>query len=156
MANLTYADGIQKALSIVTTFPYHSEGWAEVQDTCDDIALALRNQIKLAEQGSVAQTVTQRPAKTSTPKGVVGSTPTATATISLKNKRVAFTGTLSRMTRADATKRNTRAGVITQSGVSNTTDFLVVAHASGSVKWNDAVKRGVPVLSEDEWYTLTI
>lgn len=153
MANLTYADGIQKALSIVTTFPYHSEGWAEVQDTCDELALNLRKHLE--EQGSVAQSVTQRPAKTSAPQGAVGSTPTATA-ISLKNKRVAFTGTLSRMTRADATKRNTRAGVITQSGVSNTTDFLVVAHASGSVKWNDAVKRGVPVLSEDEWYTLTI
>ena len=151
----SYTDGLYDAIAIVSRLPYTSNGWAEVQDTCDDLVLALRNQIKLAEQGSVAQSVTQRPAKTSTPQGVVGSTPTATA-ISLKNKRVAFTGTLSRMTRADATKRNTRAGVITQSGVSNTTDFLVVAHASGSVKWNDAVKRGVAVLSEDEWYALTI
>ena len=153
MATKTYADGLRHALSLVSTFPYHSEGWAEVQDTCDELGLMLRK-VLTEHEGSVAQMATQHPAKMPSPKGVVGSNPTTTA-ISLKNKRVVFTGTLKRMPRADAILRNSRAGVITQTSIANNTDFLVVAHASGSVKWNDAVKRGVAVLSEDEWYSLT-
>lgn len=153
-------DGINLTMQVSKTFALSDDHpYSDAVDIHDELTIKMKQYIDTytqAQDGSVAQKVTQRPAKTSTPKGVVGSTPTATANpVILAGKNVVFTGSLRRMTRADAKLRNTRAGVWTQSSVNSKTDYLVVAAASGSVKWNEAVKQGVTVLSEDDWYAAT-
>ena len=161
-----YQDALSEARNVVAQYAYHAgDGWAEVNDTVADLTLELNKKL----QGNVAQMVTQRPAKASavTKPSAVGSTPTVTAInpakisqpvphqVALSGRRVVFTGTLHTMTREQATARNDRAGVITQRAVSGNTDYLVVAGARGSRKWNDAVAKGVPVLCEQDWYDLT-
>lgn len=148
-----YQQALAEAANVIRQYPYHAgDGWGEIQDVCDDIRDLLAKKLS----GSVAQMVTQRPAKTPSPQGVVGSTPTTTATITtLRGCNVVLTGKLRTMSRVDAIYRNDRAGVKTQSAVNSKTDFLVVADARGSVKWNAAVAKGVPVLSENDWYEFT-
>ena len=149
---LGYQQALSDAKAVVNQYPYHAgDGWAEVNDTCADIVITLDQKLK----GNVAQMVTHRPAKTTAPKGVVGSNPTVTATPSLAGCSIVFTGKLRTMTRDNAINRNSRAGVNTQKAVNSKTDYLVVAEGRGSRKWNEAVARGVAVLTEQDWYDLT-
>ncbi len=141
--------GLQVAIDIINKYPYHAtDGWCEVQDICDDLALQIK------KEGSVAQTVTQHPAKMPAPQGVVGSNPTATAT-TVSGKHVAFTGKLG-MTRDAAKARTLRAGGYPQDRITSWTQVLIVAANPGSKKWNEAIDKGLPMMSEDEWYRLTI
>lgn len=152
---LTYLDGLNDARRIVLDYRGYDDGaLASAHDICDDIVLLIDKKMR----GSVAQMATQRPAKTSAgaTTSAVGSNPTATANLNLFGKNIVFTGALIRMNRSDAFDRTLRAGANPQNRMTQSTDYLVVAHARGSVKWNAAVALGVPILSEDEWYRATV
>jgi DNA ligase (NAD+) len=69
-------------------------------------------------------------------------------------KTVVFTGTLERMTRAEAKARAETLGVKVSGSVSKKTDFVVAGPGAGS-KAKKAADLGVTLLSEDEWLALT-
>lgn len=68
-------------------------------------------------------------------------------------KTVVFTGTLTRMTRAEAKARAEALGAKVAGSVSAKTDFVVAGDAAGS-KLKQATALGVAVLSEDEWLAM--
>ncbi len=68
----------------------------------------------------------------------------------LAGKTIVFTGTLERMTRAEAKARAETLGAKVVGSVSQSTD-LVVAGAEAGSKLKRAQELGVKVLSEDEW-----
>ncbi len=69
-------------------------------------------------------------------------------------KTVVFTGRLERMTRAEAKARAEAMGAKVAGSVSAKTDYVVAGPGAGS-KAKDADRLGVPMLTEDEWLTLT-
>ena len=71
----------------------------------------------------------------------------------LTDKTVVFTGTLSRMTRAEAKERVQQAGAKVASSVSSKTDFVIAGSEAGS-KLEKAGSLGVRVLSEEELFSL--
>jgi DNA ligase (NAD+) len=71
----------------------------------------------------------------------------------ISGKTVVFTGTLTRMTRAEAKSRAESLGAKVAGSVSANTDFLVAGADAGS-KAAKAAALGVKTLSEDEWLTL--
>jgi DNA ligase (NAD+) len=71
----------------------------------------------------------------------------------LAGKTVVFTGTLSRMTRAEAKARAEALGAKVAGSVSARTDFLVAGEDAGS-KAAKAAALGVAVLGEDDWLAL--
>jgi len=80
------------------------------------------------------------------PKRVTFKTP-------LTDKTIVFTGTLLRMTRAEAKERAQQAGAKVASSVSPKTDFVVAGAEAGS-KLEKAASLGVRVLNEEEFFSL--
>lgn len=72
----------------------------------------------------------------------------------LSGKTVVFTGTLTRMSRAEAKARAEALGAKVSGSVSKKTDFVVAGAEAGS-KLKDAEALGVRVLSEDAWIELS-
>lgn len=68
-------------------------------------------------------------------------------------KTVVFTGTLEKMTRAEAKARAEALGAKVAGSVSAKTDLLIAGPGAGS-KAKDAAKHGVKVMDEDGWLTL--
>ena len=71
----------------------------------------------------------------------------------IAGKTVVFTGTLERMTRAEAKARAEALGAKVAGSVSAKTDYVVAGPGAGS-KEKAARELGVPILSEDDWLAL--
>ena len=96
-------------------------------------------------RGMIDRLVSQLDIQTAEPIGNVDS-PVA-------GKTVVFTGTLEKMTRAEAKARATSLGAKVSGSVSSKTDFLVAGPGAGS-KLEKAEAAGVQTLSEEEWLAL--
>ena len=80
--------------------------------------------------------------------------PEAPATASpVAGLTVVFTGTLIRMTRAEAKARAEALGAKVSGAVSAKTDLLVAGPGAGS-KARDAARLGVRMIDEDAWLAL--
>ena len=78
---------------------------------------------------------------------------TAATDTPVTGKTVVFTGTLERMTRAEAKARAEALGAKVSGSVSSRTDFLIAGPGAGS-KATKAAELGVNVLDEDAWLAL--
>ncbi|WP_168456176.1 BRCT domain-containing protein [Wolbachia endosymbiont of Ctenocephalides felis wCfeJ] len=65
-------------------------------------------------------------------------------------KIVVFTGTFLTMKRKEAQEKTESLGAKVSSSVSQNTDFVIVGKDPGS-KYQEAVKLGIKILTEEEW-----
>jgi DNA ligase (NAD+) len=79
--------------------------------------------------------------------------PEAVQESAVSGKTVVFTGTLERMTRAEAKARAETLGAKVAGSVSKKTDYVVVGADAGS-KAKKAAELGLAILSEDDWLSL--
>jgi DNA ligase (NAD+) len=98
-----------------------------------------------AERASIDRLVAQLDVQPVAPRGAVES-PVA-------GKTVVFTGTLERMTRAEAKARAEALGAKVAGSVSAKTDILVAGPGAGS-KAKKAAELGIETLDEDGWLAL--
>jgi DNA ligase (NAD+) len=70
-------------------------------------------------------------------------------------KTVVFTGTLEKLSRAEAKAQAERLGAHVSGSVSKKTDFVVVGADAGK-KLAQATELGVTTLTEDEWISMAI
>jgi DNA ligase (NAD+) len=71
----------------------------------------------------------------------------------LAGKTLVFTGTLTRMGRAEAKALAESLGAKVASSISKNTDYLVAGEAAGS-KFKQAAELNIAVLNEDAWLQL--
>ena len=71
----------------------------------------------------------------------------------LASKTIVFTGTLEKMTRAEAKAKALSLGAKVAGSVSKNTDFVVMGADAGS-KATKAKELGINILSEDEFWEL--
>jgi len=125
-----------------------SEPWAEltaIDGVGEVLATSLTDAFQNpAERAAIDALVAQlAPQPVEKPKG---DSPVA-------GKTVVFTGTLERMTRAEAKARAEALGAKVAGSVSAKTDYVVAGPGAGS-KAKDAERLGVAMLSEDEWLAM--
>ena len=72
----------------------------------------------------------------------------------LKGKKIVFTGTLARMSRNEAKALVESLGGEVGSSITSTTDYVVAGEATGS-KMEKALERGIAILDEEAFFTLT-
>ncbi|NEY88754.1 NAD-dependent DNA ligase LigA [Tabrizicola oligotrophica] len=142
-----YGDWPQFEASISAAVPGSAE-WAELT-AIDGVGAVLATSLTEAFQNPaeraamdalVAQLSPQPVEKPKTDSPVAG-------------KTVVFTGTLERMTRAEAKARAEALGAKVAGSVSAKTDYVVAGPGAGS-KAKDAERLGVPMLTEDEWLAM--
>jgi DNA ligase (NAD+) len=83
----------------------------------------------------------------------INSLPRASGNSPISGKTVVFTGSLEKMSRAEAKSRAESLGAKVASSVSKKTDFVILGADAGS-KAKAAAELGVRTLSEDEWLKL--
>jgi DNA ligase (NAD+) len=81
--------------------------------------------------------------------------PKASGSSPISGKTVVFTGSLEKMSRAEAKSRAESLGAKVASSVSKKTDFVILGADAGS-KAKAAAELGVKTLSEDEWLELVV
>jgi DNA ligase (NAD+) len=126
-----------------------SENWAELtaidgvgEVLATSLVDAFRNPAERAAIDALVAHLTVAPVKARAPVD----SPVA-------GKTVVFTGTLEKMTRAEAKSRAEALGAKVAGSVSTKTDLVVVGPGAGS-KAKDAERLGVKILDEDGWLAL--
>lgn len=126
-----------------------SAEWAELT-SIDGVGAVLAGSLVAAFQNTAERAAIDRLVAELTVQPVMARAP---ADSPVAGKTVVFTGTLEKMTRAEAKARAEALGAKVAGSVSAKTDFLVAGPGAGS-KAKEAEKHGVKVLDEAAWLDL--
>jgi DNA ligase (NAD+) len=143
-----YADWPQFEAAITKATPGSTE-WAQLT-AIDGVGTVLATSLteafqNQAERGAIDALVLQLDVQP-----VVARVPTNSA---VAGKTVVFTGSLEKMSRAEAKARAESLGAKVAGSVSAKTDLVIAGPGAGS-KEKDAQRLGIPILTEDEWLAL--